>query len=143
MKRILLILGVILTIGVMTTNAQCCSGTANVTCAKTCSNKSQPACNVKAYYFHGTNRCATCQAVETVTQEALKEYYGEKIAFLSLNIEEEKSNPMIEKYKIAGQTLLIINGDQMVNLTNDAFLNARTNPDKLKTKLKSTIDSML
>ena len=34
---------------------------------------------VEVYYFHATKRCVTCEAVEAVTKEALKEYYGDKI----------------------------------------------------------------
>ncbi|HBL74080.1 MAG: hypothetical protein A2W90_12795 [Bacteroidetes bacterium GWF2_42_66] len=97
---------------------------------------------VKAYYFHATRRCATCQAVEAVTKEALKEYYGDQVSFQSINREEDSKNPLIEKYKISGQTLLIIKGDKVINLTNEAFLNARIKPDKFKAKLKSTIDSI-
>ena len=98
---------------------------------------------VKAYYFHATRRCATCQAVEAVTEKAIKEYYGKKVSFESINRETNKDNPLVKKYKISGQTLLIIGGDKVVNLTNDAFMYARTNPDKLKAKIKKTIDSMM
>ncbi len=56
--------------------------------------------DVKAYYFHGTHRCVTCQAVEAVTKEALKEYYGDKVPFSSINSEEDSRNPMIDKYKV-------------------------------------------
>lgn len=98
---------------------------------------------VKAYYFHATRRCATCQAVEDVSKEAIAEYYGNKVTFESINRDEEKDNPLMAKYKVKGQTLLIINGNKKVDLTNYAFLYARTNPDKLKSKLKSTIDSMM
>lgn len=98
---------------------------------------------IKAYYFHATRRCATCQAVEEVSKEAIQEYYGDKVTFVSINRDEEKENPLMTKYKVNGQTLLIINGDKKVDLTNDAFLHARTSPDKFKNKLKSTIDSML
>lgn len=99
-------------------------------------------CGVKAYYFHATRRCVTCQAVEAVTKEALKQYYGEKVSFQSIDNDKDGQNPLIKKFKVSGQTLLIIKGDQIVNLTQDAFMNARTNPDKLKAKIKSTIDSM-
>ena len=98
---------------------------------------------VKVYYFHATARCVTCKAVEDVTQKALKELYGKKVAFESINREEDKDNPLIAKHKVAGQTLLVISGDKVVNLTNDAFLNARTKPEKLKEKIKATIDPLL
>jgi hypothetical protein len=144
MKRIFVILSVILTTGLLNANAQCCAGASKAEAiTKSCCDKSREVSEVKAYYFHATRRCATCQAVESVTKEALKEYYGDKVAFTSINHEEEKDNPLIEKYEISGQTLLIIKGDEVVNLTNDAFLNARTKPEKFKSKLKTTIDSML
>ena len=100
--------------------------------------------DVKVYYFHATARCVTCQAVETVTKEAIKEYYGDKILFTAIDREKEKGNPLIKKYKISGQTLLIVNGDKVVNLTTDAFFsNALTKTEMLKEKVKFTIDSML
>jgi hypothetical protein len=98
---------------------------------------------VQVYYFHATRRCATCEAVEAVSKEAINEYFGDKVAFESINREEKENNQVVEKYKISGTALLVINGDNVVDLTNDAFLNARTKPDKLKRKLKSTIDSMM
>ena len=119
MKKILSTIHFILAIGILTTAAQCCknpSATCNGNKAETA--QSQTVTEVKAYYFHGTRRCATCQAVETVTVEALKEYYGDKVSFVSINRETEKDNPMIEQYQIAGQTLLIIKGDKSVDLIN-------------------------
>jgi hypothetical protein len=97
---------------------------------------------VEVYYFHATNRCVTCEAVESVTREALKQYFGEQITLQSINRDENKDNPLIEKHQISGQTLLVIKGDKAVNLTNFAFMNARTKPDKLKQKIKETIEKM-
>lgn len=109
----------------------------------TSSTQTQNADQVKAYYFHATTRCVTCKAVEAVSKEAIEKYYGDKVSFDVINREENKDNPLVQKYEISGQTLLIVKGDKVVNLTNEAFLNARTNPDKLKSLIKSTIDSMM
>jgi hypothetical protein len=98
---------------------------------------------VTAYYFHATRRCATCEAVEKVTKASLKEYYGSDVPFISINRDEDKNEAIINHYKVNAQTLLIVKNDKMINLTNDAFLNARTNPDKLKAKIKETIDALL
>jgi len=144
MKNLIAILSFLFIAGQVSLSAQCCSnpkpGCSGSTDAQV---QVSSAASVKAYYFHATRRCATCEAVESVTREALKEYYGDKVAFQSVNIEEEKDNPMIKKYSVSGQTLLFIKGDKVVNLTNDAFMNARTNPDKLKAKIKSTLDPMI
>jgi len=145
MKKLISTLSFILFIGIVAVSAQCCNGATayNSTSSKVACAENQKSSEVKAYYFHATRRCATCQAVEAVSKEAIKEYYGDKVTFESINREEEQDNPLVAKYKISGQTLLIINGDKKVDLTNEAFLNARTNPDKFKSKLKSTIDSMM
>ncbi len=145
MKKLISTLSLFLLVGAISVSAQCCNGatTDNSTSTKVTCAENKKSSEVKAYYFHATRRCATCEAVEAVSKEAIKEYYGDKVTFESINREEEKDNPLLKKYKISGTKLLIINGDKKVDLTNDAFLNARTNPDKFKSKLKSTIDSML
>lgn len=144
MKKIITTLSLIFALGVLTASAQCCGNRqAENNGAKTAAVKNNDASSVKAYYFHATRRCATCEAVESVTKQALKEYYGDKIAFSSINREEEKGNPLIAKYKVSGQTLLIVKGDQVVNLTNEAFMNARTKPERLKAKIKSTVDGLM
>lgn len=145
MKKLISTLSFILFLGVVAVSAQ----QSKVVTAKssTKSNvaqaETQKTSEVKAYYFHATRRCATCEAVEAVTKEAIQEYYGNKVSFESINSEEDKNSPLVAKYKISGTSLLIVNGDKTVDLTNDAFLNARTKPAKLKSKIKSTIDSMM
>ena len=97
----------------------------------------------EVYYFHATRRCATCQAVETITKEALQEYYGDQIVFQSLNFEEEQNKAIVDKFQISGQSLLIVKGDKKTDITGNAFMNARTSPEKLKAKIKSVIDPLL
>jgi len=146
MKKIISTLSFILFMGVVAISTQSCN---NATTEDSSTNEKETLVEnpeigeVKAYYFHATRRCATCQAVEEVSKEAIKEYYGDKVTFESINRDEDKDNPLMTKYKVNGQTLLIVNGDKKVNLTNDAFLNARTNPKKLKVKLISTINEMM
>lgn len=143
MKKLAVIFIFTLWAGVITANAQCCNkAVADLGKSESCCLTQQDEAGVKAYYFHATRRCATCEAVESVTKEALKEYYGDKVPFQSIDREEDRKNPLIKKYKVKGQALLIVKGDEIVNLTNDAFLNARTNPDKFKAKIKSAIDPM-
>ncbi len=103
---------------------------------------------VEVYYFHNERRCATCEAVESETKKALEEYYSDKmkagtITFLSVNIEEETNEALAEKLGVSGQTLLFISGEQKVDLTNDAFMYARTKPEKLKKEIRKTVDEFL
>ena len=48
-----------------------------------------------------------------------------------------------EDLKVSGQTLLLVKGEKHVNLTNDGFMNARTNPDKFHAILKEQLDKLL
>ncbi len=145
MKKLLSTSSFILVLGIVAVTAQCCSGKSSkdAHCHKSACVENQKSAEVKVYYFHATRRCATCQAVESVTKEALQEYYGDKIVLQSINIEEDANKSIVNDLKVSGQALLIVNGDKRVNLTNDAFMNARNNPNKLKEKIKSTIDELM
>ena len=104
--------------------------------------------DLQVYYFHFTKRCATCNAVENEARMALEMFYADQlkegnIAFISLNLEEDEGKKMADQLKVSGQTLLLVKGDQMVNLTNEGFMNARTKPDKYHEILKSNIDKLL
>ena len=104
--------------------------------------------DVQVYYFHYTRRCATCNAVENETKMALEMFYEEKmkagtIDFTSLNLEEDKGKTLAQTLHVSGQTLLIVKGETHVNLTNEGFMNARTNPTKFHEILKTQIDKLL
>ena len=104
--------------------------------------------DIRVYYFHNTKRCATCNAVEEETKMALEMFYSEKmeagsIEFTSLNLEEEEGEAMAQSLQVSGQTLLIVKGETRVNLTNDGFMNARTNPAKFHEILRTNIDQLL
>ena len=104
--------------------------------------------DIQIYYFHNTKRCATCNAVEDETKMALELFYGENleagtIEFTSLNLEEEAGETMAQALQVSGQTLLLVKGDTQVNLTNEGFMNARTNPTKFHEILRTQIDKLL
>jgi len=103
--------------------------------------------NIEVYYFHFERRCATCMAVENESEKALNELYPEKMksgemTFLSVNLEEKTNEALAEKLNVDGQTLLVVKGDKKENLTNKAFMYARTAPAKLKEALKETIEKL-
>lgn len=102
---------------------------------------------VEVYYFHLTSRCATCQAVEDETENSLNKLFPEKMksgemTFMSVDIEEESNEALAEKFDISGQTLLVVKGDKQDNLTNTAFLYARSNPEKLTKAIKESIEKL-
>ena len=104
--------------------------------------------DVQVYYFHNTKRCATCNAVENETMVALEMFYEDKlkagtIDFTSMNLEEDEGKTMAQTLHVSGQTLLIVKGETKLNLTNEGFMNARTNPTKFHEIIKTQIDKLL
>lgn len=99
--------------------------------------------NVEVYYFHYTRRCATCNAVENVSKEAIAELYGDKVSFTGYNLDEETGKIKGKELEISGQALLIVSGNTKINITNEGFMNARSNPEKLKAIIKEKIDPLL
>lgn len=102
---------------------------------------------VEVYYFHNTRRCATCQAVEDVTKSSLEELYPEQfksgeVTFQSLNIENDANEALASDLNVSGQTLLVVKDGKKKDLTNDAFMYARTSPEKLKEKIRKAIGTI-
>jgi hypothetical protein len=98
---------------------------------------------LRAYYFHNAARCVTCKTVEAEAKTNLKELYGENVTFQSLNLEDKATQELAKKLKVSGQTLLVTNGKKQVNLTNDGFLYAVTNPNKFKSIIKEKVDPLV
>lgn len=103
---------------------------------------------IEVYYFHYSRRCATCNAVEDETKNALEEYFKKQvddgeITFLSVNVEEDSSATLVDIYQVSGQSLLFVCGDETVDLTDKAFMNARTKPEKFRELVKETVSELM
>jgi len=104
--------------------------------------------DVEVYYFHTTVRCVTCKTVEAEARKNVEMLYADqlkagKISFTALNLEEATGKSMGEKLGVNSQTLLIVNGDQKINITNEGFLYAVSKPQKFAELMKSKIDPLL
>lgn len=103
---------------------------------------------IEAYYFHFTARCNTCRTIEAEAKKNLELLYPEKfrqglITFQSLNLEEESVKPVARKLGISGQTLLLVKGDQKVNLTNEGFMYAVVKPEKFREIINEKVDGLM
>ena len=105
--------------------------------------KSDATTKVEAYYFHNAARCVTCKTVESETKADLQSLYGQQVSFKALNLEEDATQAIAKKLKVSGQTLLLVKGDKKVNITNEGFMYARTNPVKFKSIIKEKVDGLL
>jgi hypothetical protein len=103
---------------------------------------------VEVYYFHMTVRCVTCKAVEAEARKNIEILYPElikagKISFTALNLEESTGKAFANNLGVNSLTLLIVKGDQKINITNEGFLYALSKPDKFKEIIKEKIDPLL
>lgn len=110
------------------------------------------AASLEVYYFHGTNRCPTCNAIESNAKKVLNDSYKSQIAngtikFTSFNLDDKANEALVKKYEISFSTLLIIKKtgakEQKSDLTDMAFQYARTNPAKYANLLKAELDKNL
>jgi hypothetical protein len=104
---------------------------------------------IEIFYFHRTERCLTCNAIEENINSVLgstykKEFNKGDIKLKSIDYEDKANSSIIEAYEIETPTLLVIYNKkdkrEFIDLTEDAFSYARSNPSKFKKILKSKIN---
>ena len=100
---------------------------------------------VYVYYFHTKLRCKECIAVETVTKQTVAENFGnnDKVKYIEVKIDDKEDEQLIEKYRVAWNTLLITKGDKQVNITNDAFAWAESAPEVLTEQIVKEVNYFL
>jgi hypothetical protein len=139
MKRLLLIIFVVISVFGVSCNAQAPEKTTTAVSSNS---------DVEVYYFHYTTRCVTCTTIESEARMNVEMLYANqvkngKISFIALNIEEATGKSVSERLGVSGQTLLIVKGDEKINITNEGFLYAVAKPDKFREVMKSKIDPLI
>jgi hypothetical protein len=122
-----------------------CSGQSSATVAGVNDNNSD---RIEAYYFHFTARCATCITIENKAKENLETLYPNLVnngllTWQSVNLEDASTKPLAQRLGVSGQTLLIVKGDQKINLTNEGFMYAMAKPDRFKEIINEKVDGLL
>ncbi len=151
MKRIILLFSLVAFFSTVS-QAQCCKNASTTKCksasASGCGSSGSALAqnieqtNVEAYYFHFSRRCETCKAVEEVSADIIKELYGDKIVLKSINLDDKANEALAKRLGVDGQSLLFVKGTTKKDIVNDGFMYAKTNPTKLKEKIKSTVESL-
>ncbi|HBG80020.1 MAG TPA: thioredoxin [Porphyromonadaceae bacterium] len=107
---------------------------------------------VEVIYFHGTQRCFTCQAIEAETKSLIESSFADAITNKELvlkivDISKPENEAIADKYEVAWSSLFVNdwkNGQESVNnLTEFAFANARSNPDAFKQGLSEKINELM
>ena len=98
---------------------------------------------IEVLYFQGKQRCATCIAIERQTKQAVEELSDNRLTMRTIDISKKENESIVEKYEVAWSTLIVVKGDNVLNLTELGFSLARNNPDGFRERLKSEIKQLL
>lgn len=100
------------------------------------------------YYFYGSHRCPTCNAVEENLKKIITENFSAQLKDGSLGIsylnwEESANNALVEKFQVYSSSLIFVkynNGkEETSDLTEFAFAHARKQPDLFRTSIQDSI----
>lgn len=102
---------------------------------------------IGVYYFRTSLRCETCDAIEQIVKEELGGRYADnvktgKIVFRQFNLDDPGVADFALGFNVVFKSVIIFKDDQRINLTNDAFLYALPEPEKLKEIFESTLDKL-
>jgi hypothetical protein len=72
----------------------------------------EPSARVIAYYFHGSFRCPTCNAMEKYSREAIETNYGDAIRsgeleFKPVNVEDRGNEHFVKDYGLYTKALIL------------------------------------
>jgi hypothetical protein len=104
--------------------------------------------HIQIVLFHLAQRCESCNAVEKETQGLLEQEYRDevlsgKVRFVPLNFQDENGKKAARLLQASGQTLFVVKGDSITDLTSAAFMYASTNPGYYREALRKTLDQYL
>ncbi|MEG1760170.1 MAG: nitrophenyl compound nitroreductase subunit ArsF family protein [Alistipes sp.] len=103
---------------------------------------------VEVLYFHTAQRCATCRAIEKLTQEVLRADFATslkkgQVVFRILDISTQEGEQVADHYQVAGSALLLDKNGSIENLTNTGFTYARRQPEVFKFQLREALKKQL
>ncbi len=68
---------------------------------------------VLAYYFHTTQRCASCRKIEAYTKEAIEDGFPEerkdgRLVFRVVNVEEKGNEHFVQDYRLFTKSVVLV-----------------------------------
>lgn len=97
---------------------------------------------IQVIQFHSENRCMTCNKIEALTLETLKNY--PELQFKLINVDDTKNEKIAEQFEATGTSLFLYNPvtKNKLNLTEFAFMTAGDEA-KFSKELKIEIDKFV
>ena len=100
---------------------------------------------VNVLYFRIKKRCETCTAVAAIAKKTVEAAYADNsnVRYIEIDNSEKSNEPLLEKYDVAWNALIIAKGDNAVDITQRAFLYAVKNPQMVEDRIKNEVDKRL
>jgi hypothetical protein len=101
---------------------------------------SNPKKSIEIIQFHSEHRCMTCNKIEELTRETLKNYPS--IPFSLVNVDDKKNEKRATQFEASGTALFLYNPNtkKKQDLSDMAFMNAG-DKNKFIQELKKKIDA--
>ena len=102
---------------------------------------------IEVLYFHGAQRCIETNTVALLDGLYSNEKADGKIIYKVIDISKKENEAIADKYEVTWSSLFV-NGwkdgkENVNNMTEFSFSNAKNTPDKFKEGIKSKIDELL
>ncbi|MEG0456404.1 MAG: nitrophenyl compound nitroreductase subunit ArsF family protein [Bacteroides sp.] len=107
---------------------------------------------VEVLYFHGKQRCVTCNAIEKLTGEVMEKDFAKqvengKVVFKVIDISTGEGEKIADKYEVTWSSLYINQWkdgkETQNNMTDFGFSYAKDSPDTFKSEIKKKIEELL
>lgn len=108
---------------------------------KAASNTVEPG-TIEVLYFHGKQRCITCNSIERLTQQVVDSIANEKVVLRVIDISLPENEAIADKYEVAFASLILDKDGTVVNLTEMGFANAKNHREVFKSELTQAIDKL-
>lgn len=91
------------------------------------------------YYFHGTQRCMTCNAIEKLTREAVGESEG--VQFVSVNMDDPQNEHFIKDFQLVSRVVVMEHGDKFEKF--DRVWQLVRNPEDFTAYIRDGMERMV
>ncbi len=111
-------------------------------------SKKQVATNVQqsniteVLYFHGKQRCITCNAIEKLTKEVIDSLANKNVVMKVIDISQKENETIADKYEVTWSSLILDRSGKVENLTDMGFSYAKGQPEVFKAKLVEAIGNI-
>ena len=107
---------------------------------------------VEVLYFHGKQRCITCNAIENLAKEVVLNDFAQQVkdgtvVMKIIDISTKDGEKIADKYEVSWSSLFINKWNDGIesknNMTEFGFSYAKNSPDVFKDGVKKKIDELL